>query len=114
MLDSTGTLKHDIPEHINHVHTWEQLAPLQHSSAVPGGHSSPRQDCAVLAGPGETGNQAMGKYCQLLAENFSDNISSQKITPGSTQACSSHSVILRSGILRGSFVVGSGLGEALQ
>lgn len=84
---------------------------LQHSSAVTGGHSSPRQDCAVLAGAGETGRKAMGKNCQLLPENCSDNISSQKVTPVSTQAHSRHSVMLRSRVLRGSFLVGLGTGR---
>lgn len=56
---------------------------LQHSSTVTGSHSSPRQDSALLVGAGETGKKAR----------------------------SSHSVILRSGVLRGSFLVGPGAGR---
>lgn len=79
VLNSTGTLKCGLPKHTNHVQSQEQSG----TSAVTGGHSSPRQDSTVLAGAGETGKQAH----------------------------SSHSVILRSGVLRGSFMVGSGAGR---
>lgn len=61
MLNSTGTLKHDLPKHINDVQTWEQWGIVQQSSAGPDGHCSPRQDCAVLAGAGQT----MGKIVSI-------------------------------------------------
>lgn len=89
------------------VQTWEQSGAFAAQLCSYCWSLQPQAELCTV----EAGKQAMGKNCQLSAENFSGSISSQKITPVSTQACSSHSVILRSGVLRGSVVVVSVAGR---
>lgn len=73
--------------------------------------TQPPSRTAALATARITGKWAMGKNFQRSAKNFSGHVSSQIITPVSTQAPASHCLTLRRYVLRGSVMVGSVAGR---
>lgn len=98
VLNSTGTLKHDLPN------TCADLGAIGHlcSTALQLLLVTPAAGRPVHCWPG-LGKQASKQWAKIVGYQLKTSVVTsphKKITPVSTQACSSHSVVLRSGVLR--------------